>query len=491
MKILSNLRLWQKLSLFGVLGIALLAGPLTLYMNLSNRDIDAADREKVGIPYVKELLEVVKLTQQHRALSAAVLGGTTALDGDRKAKQAEVERALDSYSAVLKGGIPDQRMSSSWQQSLDHWKTLVQDVGGRAMPAKASNASHTRLVARHLAQLDATVDHFGITLDPEPASYHLIIASLSHLPHLSESMGQMRAAGSAALATHAVTSDERGALIALSGRVEQYAGSVSHELEKAFAADATLKTALEGPSRQATELMKNATRVVREQVTHAAELNSDVKQYISITTEAINAQLALGGAAMTELDRLVIARSEALHRGQWIVMGAIALVMLLALALGIAITRSITVPMKEAQRAAMALAAGDLSVTVEQRTKDEVGELMGALEKTVGGLTKLVTGIQSSSGAITTATQQIAAGNADLSQRTEEQASSLEETASSMEELTSAVKQNAENAKQANQLAASASEVAVRGGKVVGQVVGTMSSINDSSKKIVDIISVI
>jgi len=93
--------------------------------------------------------------------------------------------------------------------------------------------------------------------------------------------------------------------------------------------------------------------------------------------------------------------------------------------------------------------------------------------------------------AINTAAKEIAAGNADLSQRTEEQASSLEETASSMEELTSTVKQNAENAKQANQLAIGSSDVAGKGGAVVGHVVGTMDSINVSSHKIVDIISVI
>jgi methyl-accepting chemotaxis protein len=92
---------------------------------------------------------------------------------------------------------------------------------------------------------------------------------------------------------------------------------------------------------------------------------------------------------------------------------------------------------------------------------------------------------------ITTAAQEIAEGNSDLSQRTEEQASSLEETASSMEELTSTVKQNAENAKQANHLSMSASDIAVKGGKVVGDVVNTMASISASSKKIVDIISVI
>src|SRR5471032_2919101 len=92
---------------------------------------------------------------------------------------------------------------------------------------------------------------------------------------------------------------------------------------------------------------------------------------------------------------------------------------------------------------------------------------------------------------IATASCQIAAGNLDLSSRTEQQASSLEETASSMEALTSTVKQNADNARQANQLAASASDVAVRGGAVVSDVVRTMASIDESSKKIVDIIGVI
>ena len=92
---------------------------------------------------------------------------------------------------------------------------------------------------------------------------------------------------------------------------------------------------------------------------------------------------------------------------------------------------------------------------------------------------------------ITTAANEISSGNADLSARTEQQASSLEETAASMEELASTVKQNAENAKQANQMALTASTVAVRGGEVVSEVVSTMSAINESAKKIEDIISVI
>ena len=163
------------------------------------------------------------------------------------------------------------------------------------------------------------------------------------------------------------------------------------------------------------------------------------------------------------------------------------------LVIGVAwwVTRSVTGPIREAVGVAEGLAKGDLTQKIEAKSKDETGQLLGALGNTITQLKDIVGGIKESTDSISTASKQIASGNADLSQRTEEQASSLEETASSMEELTSTVKQNAENAKQANQLAAGASDVAVKGGAVVKQVVDTMSGISGSSKKIADIIGVI
>ena len=150
-----------------------------------------------------------------------------------------------------------------------------------------------------------------------------------------------------------------------------------------------------------------------------------------------------------------------------------------------------SVGLNEVVRVLGALAKGDLTEKITNEYEGTFGQLKNDSNLTVERLTEIVGQIRESTESINTASKEIAQGNTDLSSRTEEQASSLEETASSMEELTSTVKQNAENAKQANQLAIGASEVAVKGGVVVGQVVTTMASINDASKKIADIISVI
>ncbi len=155
------------------------------------------------------------------------------------------------------------------------------------------------------------------------------------------------------------------------------------------------------------------------------------------------------------------------------------------------ITRSITGPISNAVKIAQTVASGDLTSRIEVTSSDETGQLMQALKDMNASLVNIVGQVRIGTDTIATASSQIAAGNMDLSSRTEQQASSLEETASSMEELTSTVKQNADNARQANQLAITASTIAVKGGAVVAEVVGTMGSINDSAKKIVDIISVI
>ena len=170
-------------------------------------------------------------------------------------------------------------------------------------------------------------------------------------------------------------------------------------------------------------------------------------------------------------------------------LGGIAI--LLGVGLAVLLARSITRPLASAVAAANEFADGDLTSEMKVEGKDEPALLLHAMERMRGNLARVVANVRQGSESVATASAEIAQGNNDLSARTEQQASSLEETAASMEELGSTVKQNADSARQANQLAMEASTVAIKGGEVVGQVVETMKGINESSRKISDIISVI
>ena len=160
-------------------------------------------------------------------------------------------------------------------------------------------------------------------------------------------------------------------------------------------------------------------------------------------------------------------------------------------AAGIVLSRRITRPVDGALGLAQAIAGGDLTSHVHAMGNDEIARLLEALSAMQGSLAGVVGNVRSNSESVSTAASEISQGANDLSQRTEEQAAALQQAASSMEQLGATVRQNAENALSANQLALGASSVARKGGEVVGEVVETMKGINDSSRRVVDIIGVI
>ena len=155
------------------------------------------------------------------------------------------------------------------------------------------------------------------------------------------------------------------------------------------------------------------------------------------------------------------------------------------------LSRKMSIPMAHAVAVADKLAAGDLSSQVTPGGNEETTHLLNSLARMQSSFGGIVRNVKSNAESVATSSAEIASGNHDLSIRTEQQASALEKTASSMNALDATVKQNADSAQQANQLALSASTIAVEGGAIVGRVVETMKGINDSSRKISDIISVI
>ncbi|KDB53019.1 hypothetical protein X805_13810 [Sphaerotilus natans subsp. natans DSM 6575] len=207
-------------------------------------------------------------------------------------------------------------------------------------------------------------------------------------------------------------------------------------------------------------------------------------------------------AAMASLEKLIALNSQgaataaqasdAAKQQGLLVVGIGALLALIAsVAMAWRLTRSITTPLREAVEIADRVASGDLTVPIRVESDDETGQLLASLSRMQARLVEIVGSVRGNAELVSSASQEIAQGNQDLSRRTEDQASALEQTAATMEQLGSTVRHNAENAREASVLASQANQAAQRGGEVTTQVVDTMRAINESSRKIADIIGVI
>ncbi|MEY4564330.1 MAG: hypothetical protein RLZZ618_3607 [Pseudomonadota bacterium] len=227
------------------------------------------------------------------------------------------------------------------------------------------------------------------------------------------------------------------------------------------------------------------------------------KQAQEDVSAQVDAQLRpLADAYLGALDQVNLYMKERLSQSQsdtaamakasqWLVSCGAVIALMLGLVLAWVVTRSITTPIRHAAQAARDIAEGNLTNKLSTQGRDETAQLLRALDDMQTKLSVIVKGVRHNAESVATGSTEISHGNNDLSARTEEQASALQQTSAAMEQLNATVHQTAENAGEANRLAQVASQVAIQGGDVVSRVVTTMKGINDSSKRVVDIIGVI
>ena len=302
----------------------------------------------------------------------------------------------------------------------------------------------------------------------ELAGSHIVAASMSSEPHVSEALMDKQAGYSRQSSQLQKDLDE--SLKAPDAR--RQLGVVVAAREKALAATARI-------------------RDFRSQGEHAAAqavVQTDLKQAVDELVQAVQGLVTV----QTRLRDQVVQAGEAASRNALLVGGVVVLaVVLVSLLLSQLVVRQITQPLGRAVSLADTIAAGDLTSQVKEDRRDELGQLLRSLNTMAARLREVVSEVRSGVDAVTSAAGEIASGNHALSSRTEQTAASLEETAASMEQLTATVTQSADTARQANQLASTAAQAAERGGSVVEQVVHSMQSITESSRKIGDIIGVI
>lgn len=488
---LANLRLPQKLSLIAVMAALLVAVPMGLYVSRVLQVVASTQAELDGLNPSHQLLDVIRLTQQHRGQSANVLSGNAAAVPQRAAVQAQLEKAVAQFGEIATTQIDNARVRADWSKLHSTGDTLVKAVAAGAVSVADSASRHTALIADLIDLHDRVLDHHGLTLDPEADAYFLIISALQQMPRLTEILGQARARGSVLLVKQTGTPEERIAVSGLGDRAQSTVREMDVGISKAFEARPEFKAALGGKVDKVRADTETLIKLVRERIVSAPTLDYPAGDYFATSTRIIDEVYALILAVDKELERHLNERKAAQIRESVSVGGAIAAVAVIALWIGMVIARSIIRSADQARAVAQRIAAGDLTGTVTATSRDEMGQMLGALAEMQAALTQTVQAVRRNADSVATASAEIAQGNNDLSQRNEQQAAALEETAASMEEMGTTVANNADNAKRANELAADASAVAGKGGEVVSSVVQTMKQMHENSRKISDIISVI
>jgi methyl-accepting chemotaxis protein len=489
-RLLADVPVARKFLLLSVIAMVAVAAPAVLAVRAGLETMATARNESRGIAPAGALLEALRLTQQHRGLSANVLSGNAAMRAQREAKQAEVDKALAAAQAAMKtlGDATGEQRLDALQRD---WSALHGAVAGGALAAPDSFARHTALITRQLELLELVTDASGMALDPKAGTYYLIQSVLTHLPRLTESLGQARAKGSAVLHRGEIRPEDRVQFAALLDSARLHARNARGALEKAVAAEARIG-ALAGTTLAAAGTASDeAFRLIEVELVKAEKPALAPADYFKATTVRIDAQFALIDDAFRALDTLLAERVAQARQQLALLLALVLGLGLAALLFGVALARSLIRSLAHAVRVARAVSQGDLTVPVTAQGRDEAGQLLEALAAMQAQLVQVVGSVRGNAESVATASAQIAQGNADLSQRTEEQASALQQTAATMDELGATVRNNADHARQADELARAASSVARQGGTVVGDVVATMKEIDESSRRIAEIIGTI
>ncbi|GAB5380137.1 MAG: hypothetical protein Alis3KO_24460 [Aliiglaciecola sp.] len=705
---LNNLKLATKMLIIGVFALLGLILPTYFYVTLSLESQATAEQELTGVPPIIQTVKLMKITAEHRGMSARLFGGDDSAASPLGTKGLEVDQAFSSLNRYLKDNVNDADVTMIFSQAQNHWQTLKNSVSSRSISGAESFREHSEVIIKLGSVISKLMQMSSLSYDPAASSYHLIIANFENLPRLTDALGQVRGFGAGVLSRGVISPAERASLEAKITVLNVPYRDFIANLQAAAASDDSFSS-LESDANNFQNKINHLEALVKAEILEADVLTYNSGRFFDESSAIINDAYGFFDEAVVTLEGVIVDRAENISSERNLSLTLIFILLIIGGGIGFLVIRSINnsvgrlskafthissgkydfkfdtkrkdemgqlnvalsdlnnelekadVVAIEAMRVKQALEnsstcfmianndrdiiylnasvkamlndceadlkevlpqfnaskvlgqkmdifhknpehqrsllenlrqkyetqikvgkrhfrlmanpvhddkgerlgtviewldrtkevqaeaeignmvesalQGDFSVRVDASDKDgfllsmteglnqlqditeqglsDVSEVLMAISEgdltkrvdadyqgtfedlknycntTSTNLTDIIGEIREASETIYSASTEIARGNSDLSNRTEQQASSLEETASSMEQITGTVRLNAENANQANGLASQASDVAKNGGELIGQVVKTMASINESSQKIADIIGVI
>ena len=388
--LLSNLKLWQKFSILGVVAAAAIAAPTAMFLVEETRDLSALRDEIRGVDPIRATLDVVVLAQQHRGLSAMVLGGNPAGASDRRDREAKLDAAfaaLDSRVGVPYAGTPLPAQFAAIRKS---WDDLRRKVASGSIDAKESFATHTAMIAETLKLATEIADTSGLSLDAAPLSYYLVIATTFEGPRFTESLGRLRGLGTGLLAQKSVPAEARVSLASLMEVSRDRYDNLMAALSKASAAAPAVMAPMNELREQALKLGGDAMKLTERHLLPQNPPPYAAPEYFAAYTKAIDAQIKFNRTAIDALEQSLQSRASSMRSAMLVLGGIIAALIVLAAAVALLVVRSISHPLATAVEAIDAAARGEFPERPAATGSDEPSRLLQSLAKMTETLRALI-----------------------------------------------------------------------------------------------------
>jgi methyl-accepting chemotaxis protein len=372
--ILRSMKLWQKFAVLGVIGTVMCAVPLTKVIQYKSDEISVAKGEDAGIDPLRTALSLQQQLQKHRALSVMSLAGNANADADRRASQAEI----NTLFATVTKQVTDLGYTKSIEQVKGMkaaWDKVSQQVDGHQIDSLASFDSHIALVEQNFNLIDQIADASSLSLDPVADTYYLMTALTDHLPRLAESIAHARGQGILMLQAKEVAAVDRAMLTSFAQRAQYLQDRAQAQLGKAMESQAHLKTEVASMTPAGNNAAQFA-KLAEKGLAQAEHPAITMDEFRRAGNAAVDAQYKLAGEVTTALEGELHERIHSTEQQRISLLVLLGSLGLVAVGMGIAITRSVTKPLEHAIAAADSVAAGDLGFNINDEGHDEAAMLL-------------------------------------------------------------------------------------------------------------------
>jgi methyl-accepting chemotaxis protein len=450
---------------------------ILLYSVISNlsRDITVANNELLGVQMLKPLNRSVQYMQQHRGMSAGLLGGNEAMKDKRSIKEKEATDALQQTDAALSSGL---RESAAWKKIRADWETLRST--GLNLAVADNIKAHNALIDQALLFMVDVADGTDMTLDPTIGTYYMMDTVVLKMPAMLERLGQTRARGTGILAKKEISPQMKIDMASTLAEMSSTLRAQNINLQKVMRFAPALQGSLSGPGKEFSENVEKVFSLVREDIL-AERFLTPSQDYFNLTTVIIDAGYkTMFDVLIVEFENQLNLRKAAANKALVLMMvlalGVLALVTYLAVGMYYSVISSVEVFSSGARR----LADGDLTTQFDTEGHDELHAAGSDFNNMAQSFRKLLGHIKQEALQLRSSAEQLSTTSHEISASTGTQSDSASSMAASVEEMTVGVDHIAKNAQDAQKYSRDSDALAAEGSRIVQGVVNEIQAIAET-----------